>query len=108
MEANVFDINLLGMEKNMLSVVTGGSSGVGAALVSRLAAADHSIINLDVQAPTESVKGCEYRPLDLSDAAAIAALVEGSDFEFRQLAHVCFSPKAGRATCGITRTQAAS
>ncbi|MDD9960884.1 MAG: hypothetical protein OXU70_02180 [Gammaproteobacteria bacterium] len=76
MEANVFDINLLGMEKNMQLVVTGGSSGVGAALVSRLAAAGHSIVNLDVQAPTESVKGCDYRPLDLSDAAAIGAEVE--------------------------------
>lgn len=30
MEANVFDINLLGMEKNMQLIVTGGSSGVGA------------------------------------------------------------------------------
>lgn len=72
----------------MQFVVTGGSSGVGAALVSRLADAGHSVINLDVQPPAEAVARSDYRPLDLSDPAAIAAAVDALPDQVDGLANV--------------------
>ena len=72
----------------MQFVVTGGSSGVGAALVSRLVGAGHGVINLDVQAPIEPVEGADYRSLDLSDPAAIAAAVNDLPEQIDGLANV--------------------
>ena len=72
----------------MQLVVTGGSSGVGAALVARLTGAGHAVINLDVQAPSSPVQGSDYRPLDLSDPAAIAAAVSAMPDQVDGLANV--------------------
>ncbi len=60
----------------MQYVVTGGSSGVGAALVSRLTAIGHNVVNLDVQSPKDELDGCAFQQVDLSDPNAIAAAVK--------------------------------
>ncbi|MDH3641764.1 MAG: SDR family NAD(P)-dependent oxidoreductase, partial [Gammaproteobacteria bacterium] len=64
-------------------VVTGGSSGVGGALVTRLLAAGHSVWNLDVQAPIDGENRARYLQCDLSRQesidAAIAELPEDID-----------------------------
>lgn len=59
-------------------VVTGGSSGVGAALVRRLAAVGHRVFNLDVAEPAEPLAQSTWLPCDLSRA-------EGIDSAVRQL-----------------------
>src|SRR5512137_1083965 len=55
-------------------VVTGGSSGVGAALVARLLAAGHPVISLDVQPPLEAC-AAQWVECNLGDAASIQAAV---------------------------------
>jgi len=50
-------------------VITGGSSGMGAATVQRLLANDCVVYNLDIAEPATSA--CEYIPCDLSDPVSI-------------------------------------
>ena len=57
----------------MKIIVTGGASGVGAALVERLA--EHEVWILDVQSPSGLADGHCFIPLDLSDAQAIDRVV---------------------------------
>ena len=57
----------------MKIIVTGGASGVGAALVERLA--EHEVWILDVQSPTGLADAHRFIPLDLSDAQAIDRVV---------------------------------
>lgn len=52
-------------------VVTGGSSGVGAALVRRLAAGGQPVFNLDRAEPAEPVAGATWVRCDLGDAESI-------------------------------------
>ena len=64
-------------------VVTGGSSGVGGALVARFLNAGHDVWNLDVQAPIDGENRAHYIDCDLSDEtsidAALATLPEQVD-----------------------------
>ena len=69
-------------------VVTGGSSGVGAALVSRITAAGHQVSNLDVQAPAEDIAGSQFVQVDLSDTVAIEAAVQSLPATIDGLANV--------------------
>jgi len=57
----------------MKIIVTGGASGVGAALVERLA--EHEVWILDVQSPNGLADAHRFIPLDLSDAQAIDRVV---------------------------------
>ena len=57
----------------MRVVVTGGSSGVGAALVARLVKAGHEVHNLDVVAPKND--GSTYMECDMSSETSIDAAV---------------------------------
>lgn len=59
----------------MQAVVTGGSSGVGAALVERLVSSGHTVFNLDVTASESSSSDVEYIYCDLADEAAIDAAI---------------------------------
>lgn len=57
-------------------VVTGGSSGIGAATVARLAPAG-TVIVLDLQAPRYDTPRVEHLALDVADAAAVQAAIDG-------------------------------
>ncbi|MXY05992.1 MAG: SDR family NAD(P)-dependent oxidoreductase, partial [Gammaproteobacteria bacterium] len=57
----------------MKIIVTGGASGVGAALVERLA--EHEVWILDVKSPDRLVDAHRFVPLDLSDEQAINRVV---------------------------------
>lgn len=69
-------------------VVTGGSSGVGAALVRRLAAAGHQVFNLDLAEPAAPLAGQTFVRCDLGDAQAIASAVAALPGSLHGLANV--------------------
>ncbi len=58
-------------------LVTGGSQGIGRAIVERLVADGYAVLNLDRQAPARRLSGETCLEVDLTDAAALrAALAE--------------------------------
>lgn len=57
-------------------VVTGGSSGIGAATVARLAAAG-TVVVIDIQSPRYESPQVEHLALDVSDATAVQAAMTG-------------------------------
>jgi len=67
-------------------VVTGGASGLGEALVKRLAA--HAVWILDVNAPAELAEGHHYLALDLSNADAISGVLDALPDTIDGLANV--------------------
>lgn len=69
-------------------IVTGGSSGVGAALVGRWLNAGHTVINLDVVAPRDSAHAACWRSCDLSSEASITAAVGALPAQVDGLANV--------------------
>jgi NAD(P)-dependent dehydrogenase (short-subunit alcohol dehydrogenase family) len=56
-------------------LVTGGSSGLGAAVVAAVAKRGGTPVVLDRQAPLDAPAGCSFVQVDLSDAAAALASV---------------------------------
>ena len=72
----------------MRVVVTGGSSGVGAALVERLAKANHQVLNPDVVAPAETIDGVSYVRCDLSEESSIDEVSDQLGGEFDALVNV--------------------
>lgn len=51
------------------AIVTGGSSGIGAAIVSRLASEGARVVNADVSAPATAVEGAVFQRTDVRSAA---------------------------------------
>ena len=70
----------------MRLIVTGGSSGVGAALVARLSA--HQVSILDVQAPQSMADGHEFIACDLSDESSIDQVLSQLGDNINGLANV--------------------
>ncbi len=56
------------------AVVTGGTSGIGAAVARRLAADGWRVVAASIEAA--EMEGIEVRPLDVTDAASVAALFD--------------------------------
>lgn len=83
----------------MQIVVTGGSSGVGAALVERLATSGHKVFNLDVTSPKSSNEEVEYVHCDLADEAVIDAALKQLPDTIDALANVA---GIARAESGVT------
>lgn len=81
----------------MRIVVTGGASGVGAALVERLRQAQHEIHVLDVAVPTDT-DGIEFVSCDLSDQNAIDAAIEQLPTPIDALANVAGIARADSGT----------
>ncbi|MBU6270643.1 MAG: SDR family oxidoreductase [Betaproteobacteria bacterium] len=75
-------------------VVTGGSSGVGAALVRRLVQAGHQVFNLDVTEPAAPLAGQRFVRCDLGDASAIATAAAALPASLQGLANVAGMARA--------------
>lgn len=69
-------------------VVTGGSSGVGGALVQRLLRAGHDVWNLDVQTPIDGENRAHYIECDLSREASIESALASLPAQVDALANV--------------------
>jgi len=62
-------------EPNAVTLVTGGSRGIGRAVTERLLADGYQVVNFDIAAPAAPLPGETYVAVDLSDAAATRAAV---------------------------------
>lgn len=65
-----------------IALVTGGSNGIGRAVVSRLTADNYLTVNLDISSPPEDQAGI-YRAVDLADPAALETALKTLASEFR-------------------------
>ncbi len=59
-----------------VALVTGGAHGIGAGIAARLAAEGMSVVVADQVAATHLGEACRFAECDVSDEAAVAALVE--------------------------------
>jgi NAD(P)-dependent dehydrogenase (short-subunit alcohol dehydrogenase family) len=75
-------------------VLTGGATGIGAAAVRRLVAADCQVYVLDVAAPTQA--GCVFTACDLGEPAAIDAAIAHLPARFDALVNVAGIASANR------------
>ncbi len=57
------------------AIVTGGSSGIGRAVVIRLLDDGFEVVNLDIKAPARTLEGECFLQVDLCDSAAVEAAV---------------------------------
>lgn len=57
-------------QSSKVVLVTGGSAGIGRAVIERLLQDGYEIVNFDLKAPTECLPGETYVAVDLSDADA--------------------------------------
>jgi NAD(P)-dependent dehydrogenase (short-subunit alcohol dehydrogenase family) len=69
-------------------VVTGGSSGVGGALIARLVAAGHDVWNLDVQTPIDGENRAHHIDCDLSRQASINSALNALPANIDALANI--------------------
>lgn len=61
---------------NRIAIITGASSGIGAACTSRLVAAGWRVHGVQRSMPANPIAGANYHQLDVCDAEAARALVE--------------------------------
>ncbi len=61
-----------------VAVVTGGASGIGAAIAQRFKLAGASVLVADLTDATALVEGwgCDFRQTDVSDEAQVAAMLD--------------------------------
>ncbi|MFF5078223.1 SDR family NAD(P)-dependent oxidoreductase [Actinoplanes sp. NPDC000266] len=63
------------MNEERVAVVTGGASGIGAAIVERLRADGHTVASLDLTIPAPARDGVLDLECDISEAAAVEAAI---------------------------------
>ena len=68
----------MGRFAEKVAIVTGGSSGIGAAIVARLSAEGATAMIADLQPPAETNDAISFIKTDVSSAADVAALVEAT------------------------------
>ena len=68
----------MGRFAEKVAIVTGGSNGIGAAIVARLTAEGATVMIADLQPPAETNDAISFIKTDVSSAADVAALVEAT------------------------------
>ena len=68
-----------------VAIVTGGSNGIGAAIVARLAAEGAKVMIADLQPPAETSDSVAFVKTDGSSAADVAALVDITSQKWRRI-----------------------
>ena len=71
------------MTEGHIAIVTGGASGIGAAIVQHLLDADYEVVVLDRQAPQETHAKLHALSVDLFDNAALAKTAGGVAARFK-------------------------
>ena len=71
------------MTEGHIAIVTGGASGIGAAIVQHLLDADYEVVVLDRQAPQETHAKLHALSVDLFDNAALAKAAGGVAARFK-------------------------
>ncbi len=61
-----------------VAIVTGGSSGIGAALVTRLTSEGAQVLNADINPPAQTADGVTFQHTDVSSFAEVSAMVEAA------------------------------
>jgi 3-oxoacyl-[acyl-carrier protein] reductase len=61
------------MTQNRIALVTGGSNGIGRAIVHRMLADGFTVINADIVPPPEAAQGGHFEQVDLADDSACRA-----------------------------------
>jgi len=87
--------------KDKIAIVTGGMSGIGAAIARRFAAEGAQVIAADLSAPSAALTHTDdprllQHPLDVSDAASVARLVAAALERFSRIDILVNSAGIGR------------
>lgn len=89
---------MTGRLKGITAVVTGGSSGIGAATVQLFLEEGANVINADLQAPPDGASDAIFRRTDVRREDEVAALIDFAVSEFGRLDVMFNNAGAGRLT----------
>ena len=85
----------------MKLAVTGGATGIGAAVLDILVSQGHDVSVFDIREPAQ--KGIRYIPLDLNDSASISAAINACGEGFDGLCHIAgIPPREGNELACLT------
>jgi meso-butanediol dehydrogenase / (S,S)-butanediol dehydrogenase / diacetyl reductase len=70
---------------NKVAIVTGGSSGIGAAIVERLVSEGAKVIVADINAPAQTSESIVYQRTDVTSASEVNAMVTATIEQFGRL-----------------------
>jgi meso-butanediol dehydrogenase/(S,S)-butanediol dehydrogenase/diacetyl reductase len=68
-----------------VAIVTGGSSGIGAAIIARLISEGAQVLNADINAPATVADAVTFHRTDVRDAAQVQAMVAAAVARFGRL-----------------------
>ena len=68
-----------------VAIVTGGSSGIGAAIIARLISEGAQVLNADINAPATVADAVDFHHTDVRDAAQVQAMVAAAVARFGRL-----------------------
>src|SRR5438067_2212682 len=85
-EGNVpIDLKNLFSVEGKVAVITGGSGGIGAALVNGFAGLGAKVLAVDIVEPEDLPKGAVFHSADLRDPEAVAGIAPAAESRFRRV-----------------------
>lgn len=79
----------IGRFDGRVAIVTGGSAGIGAAIVQRFAGEGATVVVVDRQEPKGLGQRAVFRPVDVSSSEEVTAMIDGVVAEFGRLDVLC-------------------